>query len=76
MALKRVIANQLEMNDTLAALEGPAGSTLISGRNKIALDVLRKQIAAGKRKIAIFYGGGHMPDMDKHLPRRFRPDTR
>ncbi len=67
MALKRAIANQMDMNDTLAALEGPDGSTLISGRNKIALDVLRKQIDAGKRKIAIFYGGGHMPDMDKHL---------
>jgi hypothetical protein len=48
-------------------LEGPGGSTLISGRNAIALKVLRKQIDDGKRKIAIFYGGGHMPDMDKHL---------
>jgi hypothetical protein len=67
LALKRAIANQMEMNDTLSVLEGPDGSTLISGRNKIALEVLRKQIDAGKRKIAIFYGGGHMPDMDKHL---------
>jgi hypothetical protein len=67
LALKRAIANQLEVNDTLSALEGPDGSTLISGRNAIALDVLKKQIAGGKRKIAIFYGGGHMPDLDKHL---------
>jgi hypothetical protein len=67
MALKRAIADQLDMNDTLSVLEGPAGSTLISGRNKIALDVFRKEIGKGKRKIAIFYGGGHMPDMDKRL---------
>jgi hypothetical protein len=67
LALKRAIANQLAVNDSLAALEGATGSTLISGRNKIALEALQKQIDAGKRKIAIFYGGGHMPDMDKHL---------
>ena len=48
-------------------MEGPKGSTLISGRNKVALDVLRKEIAAGKKKIAIFYGAGHMPDFQKRL---------
>ena len=67
LALKRNIADQLDWNGMLAALEGPGGSTLVSGRNKIALDVLKKQIAAGKRKIAVFYGGGHMPDMDQRL---------
>jgi hypothetical protein len=72
LALKRAIANQLDLDDSLAAMEGPGGSTLISGRNAIALDVLRKQIADGKKKIAIFYGGGHMPDMDKHLREDFK----
>lgn len=67
LALKRAIADQVDFEDSVAMLEGPGGSTLISGRNAIALKVLRKQIDAGKRKIAIFYGGGHMPDMDKHL---------
>jgi hypothetical protein len=71
LALKRAFANQMDANDALSALEGAVGSTLISGRNKIALDVLRKQIDAGKRKIAIFYGGGHMPDMDKRLREDF-----
>ena len=49
------------------AREGPQGSTLIAERNKVALGVLRKQIASGKRKLAIFYGGGHMPDFEKRL---------
>jgi hypothetical protein len=71
LALKRALANQLDIDDSLAALEGPDGSTLISGRNAIALNVLREQIDAGKRKIAIFYGGGHMPDMNKHLREDF-----
>ena len=27
---------------------------------------MKKQLAAGKKKIAIFYGAGHMGDMEKH----------
>ena len=68
LALKRLMAEQFEdMEGELAAMEGPEGSTLISQRNKVALDGLRKQLAAGKRKIAIFYGAGHMTDMQKRL---------
>ncbi|NLF08023.1 MAG: hypothetical protein GX594_08595 [Pirellulaceae bacterium] len=68
MALKRVFANQFaDGDDATAALEGPDGSTLISGRNQVALDVLKKEIEAGKKKIAIFYGAGHMPDFLKRL---------
>jgi hypothetical protein len=68
LALKRLLAQQFqESEDALMALEGPNGSTLISGRNKVALDVLRKEVAAGKKKIAIFYGAGHMPDFQKRL---------
>ena len=70
-ALKRIVAEQFVDNgDALTALEGPNGSTLISGRNQVALSVLRKEIAAGKQKIAVFYGAGHMPD----LARRLRAD--
>ncbi len=68
LALKRVMAEQFaDMEGTLIALNGPDGSTIISERNKVALQVLRKQIAAGKQKIAIFYGAGHMSDLQKRL---------
>ena len=68
LALKRVMAEQFQdMEGTLVALSGPEGSTIISERNKVALKVLRKQIEAGKRKIAIFYGAGHMPDFQQRL---------
>jgi hypothetical protein len=73
LALKRAMAEQFVGSEgSLAALEGPAGSTLIGGRNQVALEVLRKQIAAGKRKIAIFYGAAHMPDMQKRLCTEFK----
>ncbi len=68
LALKRILAEQFSNSeDALAALDGPAGSTLISGRNQVALDVLKRELAAGKKKIAIFYGAGHMPDLLKRL---------
>ena len=52
------------MDLIVTAFNGPDGSTLITERNKAALKVLAKEIDAGKKKIAIFYGGGHMPDME------------
>jgi len=68
LALKRAMADQFqEVEGMMAVLEGPKGSTLIGERNKRALEILKTQIAAGKKKIAIFYGGGHMADMEKRL---------
>jgi hypothetical protein len=72
LALKRLMAEQFQdMEGSLTAIEGPKGSALISDRNKVALGVLRKQIAAGKKKIAIFYGAAHMPDFDRQLRDQF-----
>jgi hypothetical protein len=72
VALKRLMAEQFrDMEDSLMAIEGPKGSALISDRNKVALGVLRKQIAAGKKRIAIFYGAAHMPDFDRQLRDQF-----
>lgn len=63
--LKRIMAEEFADLDTvMTAFNGPDGSTLITERNKAALKVLGQEIAAGKKKIAIFYGGGHMPDME------------
>jgi len=68
VTLKRVMAEQFENLETMMmAFEGPQGSTLISDRNQVALGVLAEQIAAGHRKLGIFYGGGHMIDMEKRL---------
>ena len=72
LALKRVMAEQIEdMDGSFIVLDGPDGSTIIGERNKVALGVLRKQIAAGRKKIAIFYGAGHMPDFQKRLRNEF-----
>lgn len=66
--LRRLMAEQMEdLDSVMSALDGPDGSTIVSDRNQVALDVLVKQVADGKKKLAIFYGAGHMPDMEKHL---------
>ena len=68
LALKRVMAEQFDdLQGSLNVLEGPKGSTLIAERNRVALGVLREQIRAGKQKLAIFYGGAHMPDFERRL---------
>jgi hypothetical protein len=69
LRLKRIMAEQLADNDlALVALDGPdGGSTIIAERNKKALSVLTRELDAGKKRVAIFYGAGHLPDFDKRL---------
>ena len=68
MRLKRIFAQQFENLDMMVAVfEGPNGSTLITVRNKKALEVLSREIEQGKRRIGIFYGAGHLVDMEKRL---------
>ena len=58
------------MEALLSGLSGPDGSTLITERNKRALQVLRQQQAAGKRKLGVFYGAGHLADMHERAWKR------
>ena len=77
VVLKRLMAEQMgDLEGSVAALEGPKGSALVSGRNQKALEVLRKELAGGKKKLAIFYGAAHMPDFAARLAADFglKPD--
>jgi hypothetical protein len=66
--LKIVMAEQFEnLGGQLAALDGADGSTIITERNRKCFEVLDKQLKDGKKSIAIFYGAGHLPDMEKRL---------
>jgi len=67
LALKRVMAQQFATTDILDTLGGEKGSTIITERNLIALEVLREQLAKGKKRIGIFYGAGHLADMSRRL---------
>src|SRR4029079_6287211 len=66
--LKTLLAQQFQsLEGAMSALDGPGGSAIITERNKTCFEVLDKQNAAGKKRIAIFYGAGHLPDMQKRL---------
>lgn len=42
-------------------------SAVIGARNQRAIDVLKEKLAGGDKRVAIFYGVAHMPDMEKRL---------
>jgi hypothetical protein len=71
--LKILAAHQfIDMDPIMNALEGKNGSTIITERNLKALKVLRQQIEKGHKKVAIFYGAGHMPEMERVMMDEFK----
>ena len=46
---------------------GDSGSGIIGARNERAVQVLRKQLESGAKRIGIFYGAAHMPDLEQRL---------
>lgn len=66
--LKILLAKQFDdIEDQISGLTGPNGSVIITERNKAALEGLQKAIADGKKNIGIFYGAGHMRDMEQRI---------
>lgn len=46
-------------------------SVIIGERNRAAVEALRRAMDEGHNKIAILYGGGHMPDLGRRLREEF-----
>ena len=68
VALRRIMAREFEDIDVLLdALNGTEGSSIITERNKVAVREVANALSKGKNKIAIFYGGAHMPDFERQL---------
>ena len=66
--------SQQEYYQLTAALAGVRHGQrqVISSQDQRQADQLAKQIAAGKKKIAIFYGAGHMSDFEKRIRKKFK----
>ena len=70
--LKTLFAFELaSMSMSGDILAGDSGSALIGDRNQRALDVLRQQIDSRSRRVGIFYGAAHLPDLEQRLLRDF-----
>ncbi len=68
LRLRRALAKQFaDLDGATLVFTGPDGSTLITERNKKALRVLDKQLLRGKKRLAIFFGAGHMQDLAARL---------
>lgn len=64
--LKRELVHTLGAgDDQIASIAGE--SVIISDRNAKCLQVLDREVQAGKKKLGIFYGAAHFPDMEKRL---------
>ena len=71
--LKQLMARQLvDMEVVTAGMDDANGdNTLIKGRNRKAFDVLQQVLDEGDKKVAVFYGAGHLPDMAERLQKEF-----
>lgn len=67
--LKRLLAPFLsEAEALIAQLEGEDGTVLVTERNKVVMAKLaEEQEKTGSGSYAIFYGAGHMPDLEERL---------
>lgn len=69
--LKRMLAEQFEtVGDIMAGVEAGNGTVIVGERNRVALEVMDKEIAAGKKNLAVFYGAAHLGDMENRLKAR------
>jgi len=65
--MRMMFAKQLQNVELLAA---GGGTVLLDGRNERAVEVLEEQLAAGNKKIGIYYGAAHMPGIERALRER------
>ena len=73
LEMKRLLAaNMSAVENTLSTLEAGNGTVILTERNQVALKALKKTLGDSKyKKIAIFYGAAHMPDMARRLKKDF-----
>jgi hypothetical protein len=76
--MKQAMARQLvDIELVTAGMDDANGeNTLIKGRNAKAFTILKEELDSDKKKISVFYGAGHLPDMAKRLEAEFEMKAR
>ena len=73
LKFRRVAAEQMMAMDAgMSIFDGDKGSTIIENRNAKAMKIIKREIDAGKTKLGIFYGAGHLNDMQERLENEFQ----
>ncbi|KAK7314472.1 hypothetical protein VNO77_32997 [Canavalia gladiata] len=70
-AMKVFLAKTLTSEFTQVAAVVEEKSVIIGERNRVAIETLRTAMDKGHNRIAILYGGGHMPDLGRRLREEF-----
>lgn len=70
-AMKVFLAKRLTSEFTRVTADLESKSVIIGERNKAATEALQRAIDEGHNRIAILYGGGHMPDLGRRLREEF-----
>ncbi|MBA0577930.1 hypothetical protein Gorai_020236 [Gossypium raimondii] len=70
-AMKVFLAKRLTSEFTQVTADVEEKSVIIGERNRAATEALRRAVNDGHNKIAILYGGGHMPDLGRRLREEF-----
>lgn len=70
-AMKVFLAKRLTSEFTQVTADVEEGSVIIGERNKAAIEALERALEEGHNRIAILYGGGHMPDLGRRLREEF-----
>ncbi|KZV50625.1 hypothetical protein F511_33614 [Dorcoceras hygrometricum] len=70
-AMKVFLAKRLTSEFSQVTADVEERSVIIGERNRAATEALERAINAGHKKIAILYGGGHMPDLGRRLREEF-----
>jgi hypothetical protein len=66
--LKRLMGRMFDQVERImSGMETDKGSVIVVERNKVALEVLKKEIAKGHKHLGIFYGAAHLTDMEQRL---------
>ncbi len=65
--MRMMFASQLEQVEALSAGGSKGNGTLLHGRNEKCLEVLQRELAAGKKKLGIYYGAAHLPHLEQRL---------
>ncbi|GAV82110.1 hypothetical protein CFOL_v3_25563 [Cephalotus follicularis] len=70
-AMKVFLAKRLTSEFTQVMADVDENSVIIGERNRAAIEALGRVINDGHNRIAILYGGGHMPDLGRRLREEF-----
>lgn len=70
-AMKVFLAKRLTSELTQGTSEIEEKSVIIGERNRAATEALKRAIEQGSKRVAILYGGGHMPDLGRRLREEF-----